>query len=329
MRTGISRIDGLADGRALAPGEGDAASVGLIQDLLRGHGFKRLPDMRSASYGRFGDLTRQAILEYRARAGLGASPAVDAALVADLARRETPDPVACRGYLTLALDSEYTPLAGVLSLTCLCESGGRFACLNLNTDRQGLSFGIIQWAQRPGRLSEILREFHRREPAVFAEIAGDGPGLVAWTSRANGGVDPRTGIALDGRWSLVEEPWKGRFERMGCRRELQKVQVAVALAAFEASLRRLQPAMPLISSQRGLAFLLDLANQHGEAGAGKIYRAVARPGMSEAEVLAAMEGESVRRVAAQYGQGTAEAASTASRRAFFRTTPWLSDATVA
>ncbi len=326
IRTGISRIDALAAGPALGPGDSDAAAVGLVQDLLRGHGFKRLPDMRAASYGRFGDLTRQAVLEYRARAGLGDSPAVDAALLADLAGRETPDPSACRGYLTLALDCEYTPLAGVMALTCLCESGGRFACLNLNTDRQGLSFGIIQWAQRPGRLREILREFHRLEPSAFEEIAGDAQGLLKWTARPNGGVDPRTGIALDGRWSLVDEPWKGRFERMGRRRELQKVQVSVALADFEASLARLQPAAPLISSERGLAFLLDLANQHGDAGAGKIYRAVARVGMTEAEVLAAMEGESVRRVAAQYGQSSAEAASTASRRAFFRTTPWLSDA---
>jgi hypothetical protein len=51
--------------------------------------------------------------------------------------------------------------------------------------------------------------------------------------------------------------------------------------------------------------------------------------MSEPEMLSAMEQESVRRVAAQYGTGSAEAASTASRRAFFRATPWLSDSAVA
>lgn len=285
--------------------------------------------MRTTAYGHFGDLTRQAVLEYRARAGLGGSPAVDEALLADLARREAPDPLACRGYLALALDCEYTPVLGLVALTSLAESGGRFACLNLNTDRQGLSFGIIQWAQRPGRLHEILGAFHRREPAAFEEIAGGAEaarGLVAWTARPNGGVDPRTGIALESRWSLVDEPWKGRFERMGRRRELQKAQVEVALADFQASLDRLGPAMPLISSQRGFAFLLDLANQHGDAGAKRIYGAVARAGMSESEVLAAMEGESVRRVAVQYGQGSAEAASTANRRAFFRSTPWLSDA---
>lgn len=332
MRTGISRIDALAAGPALAPGDRDAAAVGLIQDLLRGHGFKHLPDMRSAAYGRFGELTRKSVLEYRERAGLGGSPAVDAALLADLARREAPDPLACRGYLALALDCEYTPVLGLVALTSLAESRGCFACMNLNTDRQGLSFGIIQWAQRPGRLHEILRAFHRREPAAFEEIAGGAEaarGLVAWTARPNGGVDPRTGAALESRWSLIDEPWKGRFERMGRSRELQKVQVGVAVDAFQASLDRLRPDVPLLSSQRGLAFLLDLANQHGNAGAKKIYKSVARAGMSEAELLAAMESESVRRVAVQYGQGSAEAASTANRRAFFRTTQWLSDGAAA
>ena len=149
--------------------------------------------MRAGTYGRFGPLTRDAVLEYRARTGLGDSPAVDAALLADLVRRECPDPVACRGYLTLALECEYTPLLGLVALTCLCESGGRFACLNLNTDRQGLSFGVIQWAQRPGRLREILSAFHLREPAAFEEIAGDARGLVEWTGRAERGRGPAHG----------------------------------------------------------------------------------------------------------------------------------------
>jgi hypothetical protein len=34
-------------------------------------------------------------------------------------------------------------------------------------------------------------------------------------------------------------------------------------------------------------------------------------------------------VAAQYGEGSDEAASTANRRRFFRTTPWLSEAAAA
>jgi hypothetical protein len=331
-RTGIRRIDALLESSpavpALVPGDGDPEAVGFVQELLRSHGFTRLPDMRTRSYGAFGELTRDAVLRYRAARGLPAIPNVDGALIADLAGREPPEPLACRGYLTLGLDFEYGPLLGLMALTCLFESGGRFACLNLNTDRQGLSFGIIQWAQRPGRLHEILKAFQDEELAVFEELGGS-PGLVAWTARPNGGVDPATGVALQSAWSLVDEPWKGRFAGMGRRSELQKVQVQTAQSDFRASLEVLRAPMPLISSQRGFAFALDVANQHGDGGARKIYQSVVRPGMNEAEALAAMERESVRRVAVQYGPGSPEAASTANRRAFFRTTPYLSDALAA
>lgn len=313
----------------LTPGDGDAAAVGFVQELLRTQGFTRLPDMRSSSYGHFGDQTREAVQQYRATAGLGAGSDVDGALISRLVAGDVPNPLACRGYLTLRLAGEFTPMAGVVALTCLFESGGRFACLTLNTDRQGLSFGIIQWAQKPGRLHEILQAFEDWEPAAFQKLAGGADlvhGLLDWTARPFGGVDPATGLATQSAWSLIDDPWKGCLNQMGHHPELQKVQIAVALADFQASLDRLRPATPLIVSQRGSAFLLDLANQHGDAGAHRIYDSVVRPGMEESEALAAMAQESLRRVGAQYGQGSAEAASTETRRSFFRTAPYLSDA---
>ena len=48
--------------------------------------------------------------------------------------------------------------------------------------------------------------------------------------------------------------------------------------------------------------------------------------MSEAEFLLAVEQETVARVSRQYGAQSAEARSTANRRALVRTTPWLDDA---
>jgi hypothetical protein len=318
-----------AGGPALAPGDSDTAAVGMVQELLRGQGYTRLPDMRTSSYGSFGNLTRQAVEDYRARAGLPVSPQVDGALLADLAARDAAKPVALRGYLTLSLDLEYTPMLGLVSLTTLYESAARFDCLNCNTDRAGLSFGIIQWAQRPGRLVDILRAFQKGAPQELGSIVDNVDALLAHVARPNGGVDRATGRTQDPAFDLVAEPWKARFERMGRNRTLQKIQVQAAEAAFRASLASLRPDTPAVTTQRGCAFLLDLANQHGDGGARNIYRAVARPGMSEAEILAALETESVRRVAVQYGAGSAEAASTASRRAFFRATPWLSDSAVA
>jgi len=331
-KCGVPRIDGLLDGGgapALGPGDSDAQAVGLVQELLRAQGFTRLPDMRSNAYGKFGDLTRQAVVACRTSAGLDDTPRVDGALLADLVKRSPANPVASRGYLTLALDFEYTDLLGLISLTSLFESGARFACLNLNTDRCGLSFGIIQWAQKPGRLHEIVQAFRDAAPDVMAEIAGSREildGLLAHTARPNGGVDAASGRTLDARFDLVAEPWRSRFEQMGRNQDLQKVQIREASGAFQASLDRIRRDAPMVSSQRGFAFMLDLANQHGDAGASSIYRAAARPGLAEPDVLAAMEQESVRRVASQFGTSSNEAASTLNRRQFFRTTPWLSDA---
>lgn len=332
-KTLIRRIDDLlaeAGGvPAIVPGDSDTAAVGAVQELLRSHGYSRLPDMRHSSYGTFGELTRQSVLAYRGVAGLGDSPRVDGPLLDHMLRRVPQIPLAARCYLAKTLDFEFTPLAGVVALTSLSESGGRFACLNLNTDRCGLSFGIIQWAQRPGRLHELLVAFRKAAPDALAEIAG-GPaavdGLIIHTARPGGGVDPATGATLDPRFDLIREPWRGRFERMGRTLALQKVQMAVALRAFQASLARLQTVIPGVTSQRGIAFLLDVANQHGDGGARSICRAVANQRIGEAQLLAAIEQESIRRVAAQYGAASQEAASTANRRKFFRTLPWLSDA---
>jgi hypothetical protein len=331
-KTGIPRIDSMLSGSGgpnLAPGADDRAAVGLVQELLRAQGYSRLPDMRHSAYGNYGDLTRQAVLDYRTSAGLPASPEADGALISSLASQPASNPIAGRAYLTLALDMEYTPLLGLVSLTTLVESGGRFACLNLNTDKCGLSFGIIQWAQRPGRLLEIVEGFRKKAPQALAAIAGDTAPLLAHLRRANGGVDPKTGRTLDAAFDLIAEPWRTRFERMGKDRELQKVQVEMAQEAFRTSLAALRPQTSAIGSQRGCAFLLDLANQHGDGGACSIYKKVARPEMTELEILEAMESESVRRVAAQYGTESPEAASTANRRRLFRTTPWLSDAAAA
>lgn len=334
-KTGIARIDDLLAAKvgvpAIVPGDGDRAAVGAVQELLRSHGFTRLPDMRHSSYGTFGPLTRQSVLAYRAQAGLGEEARVDCALLGNLLTREPATPLANRCYLTQVLNFEWTPLLGVMCLAALSESGGRFDCLNLNTDRCGLSFGIIQWAQRPGRLHEILAAFRAEAPETLEEIVGGAAeveGLLAHTARTNGGVNRATGETLDPRFDLVREPWAGRFRAIGRNRRLQAVQVRTAMEAFRTSLERLKREAKGITSQRGYAFVLDLANQHGNAGALAIYRAVAKPGMGEAEILAAMEKESVRRVAAQYGKTSAEAASTASRRELFRTMPWLSDSGV-
>ncbi len=336
---GIPSIDGLFAGGGTAPivtGAPDRDAVGLIQDLLSGQGFAGMPELTSTSRGVFGPATTQAIRSFQERAGLPAAPpddlavgTVDAATLRALVDTPATRPIACRGYLSLVLDFPFTGLLRVMSLTTIFEGGGKFTAQNRNTDKAGLSFGLIQWAQSPGRLNELLRAFQKTHPARFIELLGGGDAnlaqrLVAHTAKPRGGTDD-AGRTTDRAFDLTHDPWTTRFHAAGLDRDLQRTQVDAALRAFDDSLTQIRAFAPQVRSERGIAFLLDVANQHGDGGARSLFAAVARPGQSEAELLAAMEEESVRRVAAKFGAGSDAAQSTRSRRRTFRTTTFLSD----
>ena len=330
---GIPRIDALlaATGAApLGPADQDTAAIGIAQDLLRGHGYSTLPDVRGPNYGRFGSLTRAAVLGFRAAQDLGADAIIDGDLLSKLIQVPAPKPIASRAFLTLVLDLAWASPLSLVALTALFESDGAFTECNRNTDRQGLSYGVIQWAQKPGRLHELLAAFDNGAPDVFRPLTGGAAaaaGLLAHTAKRHGGVDPSTGRTTDPAFDLIASPWRERFAGMALAPELQKIQVSCAVSAFRSTIDDLRRKTPLLRSQRGVAFLADLANQHGAAGAANIYGACAKPRpATEARLLEAMQGESVRRVAAQYGASGPEAASTAARREFFRTTPLLADA---
>jgi peptidoglycan hydrolase-like protein with peptidoglycan-binding domain len=331
--TGIASIDALfarVPGAALAT---DRESVGAVQALLIGHGFGNLPTLLSHAYGLFGPVTEAAVRSFQSSHGLPASGAVDAPTLASLVTVPAKAPLVSRAYSALVLDVPFTGLLPLAAMTMLFEGGGYFCAANLNTDGCGLSYGLIQWAQRPGRLNQLLSAFNVGEPSLFVTIFGAGDrgvaaGLLAHTAKPHGGVDSETGRTVDAAFDLVAEPWCSRFQKAGQTPALQRIQMAEAVKNFGASARRIQAAAPVASSERALAFMLDVANQFGDAGARSIAQAVARPAMTESEFLAAAQAESVARVAQQYGSGSPEARSTLSRREAIRLTPWLSDTAV-
>jgi Putative peptidoglycan binding domain len=329
--TGIPKIDQLLDGSAgmsIASGDPDPESVGIIQDLLRGLGFTNLPGVLGRSRGVFGPQTTTAVRTFQQTCGLSANGSVDRPTLEQMIAKPATKPAVSRGYLCLVLDLMFQGLTRVMSLTSQFEGAGLFDAFNPNSDRAGLSYGLIQWAQRPGRLHEILSAFQQQEPAAFMRILGDGrqdvaDGLVRHTAKPQGGVDS-TGKTTDPRFDLIQEPWKTRFRNAALDRSLQKVQVSTALAAFAGSLRQVQGFAPQLRSERAVAFMLDLANQFGDGGARSVFNAAARTGMSEAQILQALENESVARVQRQFGPGSI-VQSTRNRRDAFRTSPLLSD----
>jgi hypothetical protein len=331
-RTGLAQIDAVLEGRsaqALAPDTCTTETVGFLQDLLIGHAFPRIPGPLGAGRGRFGPRTTEAVREFQRTRGLPVTGTVDAATLRALVAPGWPRPIACCGYVSLVLDLTYAGMLRLVSITSQFEGAGMFAAMNRNTDRAGLSFGLIQWAQKPLRLNELLRAFHRLEPAEFVRIFGGGDAalaqaLMTHTAKKRGGTDD-TGVTVDPGFDLIAPPWDRRFVDAGMATKLQRVQLDLAVEDFTRSFARLQTAAPQIRSERGIAFMLDVANQHGDRGARDIVRIVQKPGMSETDLLLAVQNESVRRVRLQFGEGRPEVASTQNRREAFRTTALLSD----
>jgi peptidoglycan hydrolase-like protein with peptidoglycan-binding domain len=331
MNCGIPTIDRLmVDASAPPVDTSDRSAVAALQGLLIGHGFRRLPTLLDRACGTYGPVTNAALNAFRSAHSLPACDGIDAPTLRALVTTPAENPVLSRPYTALVLDVEFTGVLPMAAVTMQLEGGGAFAAANWNTDRCGLSFGLIQWAQKPGRLHELLAALNTTAPDLFVGTFTSGDpalarDLLAHTARPFGGVDPRTGETIDARFDLVAEPWRTRFRAAGREPIFQRQQIVTAVAAFERSLLGIRQTMPAATSERGLTMMLDVANQFGDAGAKSVAVAVARPGMSEADFLLAVERETVARVSRQYGASSAEASSTANRRELVRTTPWLTD----
>ena len=331
MNCGIPSIDRLMADASAAPADtADRSAVAAIQALLIGHGFRRLPTLVDRGCGTYGPITNAALNAFRSAHSLAPCAGIDAPTLRALVTTPAANPVLSRPYATLVLDVAFTGVLPMAAVTMQLEGGGAFAAANWNTDRCGLSFGLIQWAQKPGRLHELLAALNAIAPDLFARTLASGDAalardLLAHTAKPCGGVDPRTGGTIDPRFDLVAEPWRTRFRAVGREPIFQRQQIVTAVAAFERSLAGIRQTMPAVTSERGLTTMLDVANQFGDAGAKSVAAAVAKPGMSEAEFLLGVEHETVARVSRQYGASSAEACSTANRRELVRTTPWLTD----
>jgi hypothetical protein len=310
--TYVPRIDQAMAGGAfspIGPGDTDKPSVGVVQDLLGGLGYD-MPGSGASSYGLFGPKTSQSVADFRQKSGLPAGQVVDLETLQALAKAPATTARASRGYLALGLEVDYSSFPKALSLIAQCEGIGRFDAQNRNTDKLGLSYGLIQWAQRQTRLHDILKAMNQADPAQFQSVFGPASGeLLAFVAKPQGGVDGN-GVTTDPDFDLVKAPWTQRFHAAAALPVFQKAQVDTAVAALQASYRHLQSYGPEALSERCVTFMLDFANQYGDGGAKKRYLAAREQGMSGHQVIAAM---------------TAADTTYHARRSFFLNTQLLGD----
>ena len=100
---------------------------------------------------------------------------------------------------------------------------------------------------------------------------------------------------------------------------MQRIQLALAAEIYRTELARQTGYANGIASERGFAFLLDLANQFGGGRVELQYKLAAQPGVSESGILKRME-DAFTAIARLRFQPQVRA-----RREFFRTTTMLSD----
>lgn len=310
-QSGIPRIDRLfLDGAEplITAHETDANAIGAVQDLLTGLGFAGLPTLLSTAYGVPGPKTLAAIGSFRQQNQLGDGTDLDAATLHKMVSTPAKDPRASTAYMALVLGFEATNMQKILSMVSQMEGAGKFAALNLNTDRAGLSFGVLQWAQRPGRLPELLNGMCAADRDQFVTVFGSGDssiadGLIVHCLKPSGGVDPSTGHTLNPSFDLVAEPWVSRFRQAALIARFQQVQIQLAFSCFQKSYAALQRFAADLCSERAVAFMIDVANQFGDGGAAKLYADVYQPGMTEPELLEEIANLTVERVGDAFKAG--------------------------
>lgn len=323
MNCNDTTIDGLlaGDGAAQPLTQGaNSPAVGHLHDLLRGHGYAYLADARSPQYTAYGPATARAISHFCQTNRIRPANAAGTALLRDVVSRPAPKGGIGPAYVPLVLNTAFTSIHRFIWLTALFETGGAFQMLNLNTDRCGVSFGILQWAQKPGQLHRILQACHDRAPDEWSRIMREsGASLLEWTAQPNGGVDAK-GLAPDPAFELTKDPWKSGLEALGASLIMQRVQLDFASETYRAELVRERTYARPATSERGFAFLLDLVNQFGPGRVEEHYREAARAAANELEILQTLENVFVAIARPEFQ------AQVRARRQFFRTTKLLSDA---
>lgn len=320
MNCGEPTVNGLLAGDASIQPLKQGASgpaVAYVQDLLRGHGYEGLPDPRVGGYGSYGEITAHAVADYCARNKLDGNAGTDSTVLRDLTTRPAPAAIFSPAYVPLVLGLPFTSTARFVWLSSLFETRGAFCTLNLNTDRCGVSFGILQWSQRPGQLHAILEASATQASASWTAIMGD-TAVLGYTAKPDGGLNAE-GWAADPAFELTKDPWKTKLLKLGADTGIQRVQFGFASSSYQAQLDRIQSWAGGAKSERLLAFLLDLVNQFGLSRVSRQFATLAGSGLGEMAIMQRLEDAFTLLSRAKF-QPQVRA-----RREFFRTTSLLSD----
>ncbi len=142
---------------------------------------------------------------------------------------------------------------------------GGYDSLNRNSDGAGLSFGILQWAQKPGSLGTLLAAMQQADPTAFARIFGSSWQKLLITTKSGSLVS----VAGDVLW---KRPWTTRFKEAGRYEVFRAVQRRMAQQGIH--FRGAVDAARIlgIATERSMTLFFDTAVQQGPGAATKVAR---------------------------------------------------------
>ena len=209
----------------------------------------------------------------------------------------------------------------VIATLLVNPEGSKFTTLMPMREQNDLIFGLEMWELKNGTLKNILQRFQNEAPEAFVQIFADGDAakaqrLIAYTGN-------RSRSAGDPEFNLTDEQWLERFRKAGENPALQAVQLRDFTEIYLRYLDELNRIAPVVKTERGLAFLLDIAYQMGTGNAKKaLEEAQERPAQSESELLARVKEITMQHMKRFSGP---IAKITDRRRQTFLASPYLSD----
>jgi hypothetical protein len=290
----IAEIDALLDSTSGSPITGSSSldARGAIHDLLRGHGYN-MPSVIAPTYGSWGPRTKRAIANFRVKhlPGTTGNDSVEKDLLKALVAVPAPNPLCTRVYVTRVLDLAFSNNVKIACYVALGEGNGSLSVLCLNTDKAGLSAGMIQWAQRPERLYGLLKAFADDAALKALMVAAFGStarvdALLAHTkkrvagSKVTGGVKPDgKPLPADSTLDLTLGQWPAQFRILFAHTAIQKAEVQLAATELAA----LKADFDMVSTEprgeRLIAYLADVGNQFGARAKDLFQTAINKPGL--------------------------------------------------
>jgi hypothetical protein len=151
-----------------------------------------------------------------------------------------------------------------LKITSTFETGQPldFGGLAGNFDKQGLSFGILQWNIKSGTLQPLLKEFINLSPAKFAEIFDDDSkafkNLIFDKTLKD---QMQFALSINDSKNRIIEPWKSYFAKLGNDPDMRSIQIRVAKTRLLIATGQMSELG--FHTERAFVFLFDIVTQHG------------------------------------------------------------------